>query len=126
MTVPRLSTAIPVDLRTWLQCDGWLCRSGGAVPAGAKDGEVVEVCFEPGVFLQCIAQLGEMGFVEGIYLAALPADQMMVPLFARPLEQRVAGAEVGLTDEAQVLRRREGAINSRSIDVGITATCLFE
>ncbi len=98
----------------------------GASPASAKDGKVVEVRFEAGVLLQRGAELDEMSFVQGVDLAALTADQVMMALFARPFEQRVARAKVGLADQAQVFRRRQGAVNGRSIDVRVAAARLFE
>src|SRR5688572_25404761 len=87
---------------------------------------MIEVGFEAGVVLEGGAELDEMCFVQGVDLAALTAYQMMMPLFARPLEQRVSRAEVGLADEAQVLRRRERPVDGRSIDVGVAAASLFE
>ncbi len=71
-------------------------------------------------------QLVEMCFVQGRDLAALTANQMMMPVRSEPLEQVVAGAEVGLGDQAHLLRRCQGSIHGGGVDVGIGVSRRFE
>src|SRR4051812_1555192 len=99
-----------------------MSRRLGAGLAGAEDGDVVEVGLEAGLMLQGAGERVHVLLSQLAHSAAGTADQVVVSMRAEPLEQVVAGAEVGLADQTQLFGRRKSPIDGRSIYVGIGAS----
>jgi hypothetical protein len=85
--------------------------SGGYASPAAHVAQVPKMAMSP--------LTDEMGLVQRRDLAAATADQVVMTVRPQPLVEGVAGAHVGLGDEAQVTRRRQRAIHRRGVDVGI-------
>src|SRR5581483_6060951 len=60
------------------------------------------------------------------HVAALAADQVMVGIAADPLKQVVAGAEVGLGNQSQVLGRGQGAVDGGYVHERVDAAHLVQ
>src|SRR3990172_12960969 len=103
-----------------------VCFPGEALVADAEDGEGAEVCLEADLVVEGGGQAVQVGVIERADVAAGAADQVVVVVDAYPLEFGVAGAHVGLADEAEVGCGVEGAVYRGGVDERVGATHLVK
>src|SRR4030043_318469 len=83
--------------------------------AAAEDGEMLHVGGEAVGVHEGLAQWFDEIVIESEGLAALAADQVMVPLLLRELVADAATAQIGLAHDAEAFEELEGAVDGRDV-----------
>ena len=89
-----------------------------AVHAPAKDGDVIDVCLEAVVVQYLRSETSHVGMIQLGKVAAVAANQVMMPVLAQPFVDRLA-AHIGFGDQTELLEDAQCPIDRRCVDIWV-------